>query len=116
MVESGIAAPIGATPRAALGGCGALGAWPGRGNVRETAVDGTVVVKLIENSLTTTNGRAAEPSGVDCSPRAGRAPVLTISACGRALPLSAASRYLAMKASEPIRLRSAFSLPPNLTV
>ena len=44
-----MAAPIGATPSPALGGCGVDACCPGCGRVRATPVAGTVVVKVIEN-------------------------------------------------------------------
>ena len=51
--------------------------------MRITCVAGAVLVKVIENSTTTTKGRAEDPSGVDSSPLAGSVPVLVISAWTR---------------------------------
>ena len=66
---------------------------------RVTLTVGTVLVNVRPNSTTTTNGRDNEPSGVESSPFEGSAPEAVISACARAPPLSARSRYLSMKAS-----------------
>ena len=46
--------------------------------MRRTPVAGTVLVSVIENSTTTTNGRVDEPSGVLCSPLLGSVPVFVI--------------------------------------
>ena len=84
---------------------------------RVTSTAGTVLVKVSANSTTTTKGRAAEPSGVDCSPLAGSAPTAVISACARRAPLSAGSRYLATKSAARQRLLLRLSSePPNSTV
>src|SRR3954452_12304329 len=87
-------ASIGATPSARLG------AWVvvafAAACVRVTIVAGTVLVNISENSTTTTNGRAAEPSGVASCALAGSAPDWVITAWASAAPPAPTARYLAM--------------------
>ena len=69
---------IGATPSDRLGVCVVVAF--AAACVRVTMVAGTVLVKVSENSTTTTNGRADEPSGVASWALAGSAPDEVITA------------------------------------
>src|SRR5205823_14347215 len=105
---------IGAPPSARLGACLVVG--DGAFSL-VTFVAGTVLVNVKPNSTTTTNGRAAEPSGVDLSPFAGSAPNDVITACASAPPPpSAGARYFSMNADAAIGCFCDLSSPPNETV